>query len=157
MQDNIFEDEWGDENIIKVSGKQLKRALIKKHLGKLCNCKDRTILIDKENRRVECSECGAPLDPFDVLYEMCFQEHMFYTSLKAMRNEKEELEKWLINNRMGKTLREIASKIRAGFLPLCPHCENYFELEQIKSWVNLSYASEVYKKKLLERRRNNAR
>lgn len=156
IMSEIFEDDWGDNNIIKVSNKELKRALIRKHLGKLCTCKNRTILIDKENRRVECSECGAPLDPFDVLYDMCFKEHMYYSSLKAMRDEKEELEKWLMNNRMGKTLRELASHLRQGMIPCCPECDKPFDIENIKSYCSKNYAIALKQEQLLRQLRNNS-
>ena len=149
-EDKLFDD-WGDESIIKVSGKQLKRALISKHLGKLCECKNRTILVDKHNRRLECSECGAPLDAFDVVADLCFNEHMYYSSLKFMRQEKEELEKWMLNNRMGSALREIAIYIRRGLIPNCPHCKMPFDLDNLTSWTSKEYAEALYQQKLFKK------
>ena len=149
-EDKLFDD-WGDESIIKVSGKQLKRALISKHLGKLCECKNRTILVDKHNRRLECSECGAPLDAFDVVADLCFSEHMYYSSLKFMRQEKEELEKWMLNNRMGSALRKIASYIRRGLIPNCPHCKMPFDLDNLTSWTSKEYAEALYQQKLFKK------
>lgn len=149
-EDKLFDD-WGDESIIKVSGKQLKRALISKHLGKLCTCQNRTVLVDRKNRRLECSECGAPLDPFDVVADLCFSEHMYYSSLKFMRQEKEELQKWMLNNRMGSALREIASNIRRGLIPSCPHCKMPFDLDNLKSWTSKEYAEAIYQQRLLKK------
>ena len=149
MTDNI-KDDWGDDAIVKISGKELNRYLVQKRLEKICTCKNRTILIDAKERRCECSECGAILDPFDILKEMTFQEHMRYSYLKSLRQEIEDLEKWKLNNRMGQTLRSIASDMRRGMIPCCPHCNEPFELDKLNKWTSKEYAELRYQQKLLE-------
>ena len=59
---------------------------------------------------------------------------------KFLKQEKEELEKWMLNNRMGATLRKIASNLRQGSIPVCPHCKEPFELDQITEWISKEYA-----------------
>lgn len=132
----------------KISEKKLKRYFVDKYLGKLCECKNRTILVDTRNRRLECSECGAPLDPFDVVQGLLNSEDNYYRNIAYLKQEKEELEKWMLNNRMGQTLREIASNLRRGLLPKCPHCDKPFELEKIKVWCSKEYAIYLYQKEM---------
>lgn len=150
MDDNNIIDDWGDNSILKISGKELKRFLVRKHLGKICDCTNRTILIDYENRRVECAECGAILDPFEILKELTTSDHLRYQYLKFLRQEKEELEKWKLNNRMGFALRDIASKIRRGMIPCCPNCKIPFDLENLSHWTSKEYAEAMYQQKLLK-------
>lgn len=142
-------DYWGDDFTLKISNKELKRALVAKHLGKLCTCKNRTVIIDEKNRRLECSECGAPIDPYKFIGELALKEHLLWQHLKALREEIETLEKWKLNNRMGQTLRHVASYLRRNMIPLCPHCREPFELEQIKSWTSKEYAIKLAQAKLL--------
>ena len=142
-------DYWGDDFILKISNKELKRALVSKHLGSLCTCKNRTVIIDEKNRRLECAECGAPIDPYKYLGEISLKEHMLWVHIKALREEIETLEKWQLNNRMGETLREIAKQLRRNLTPLCPHCREPFELEQITSWTSKEYAIKLAQEKLL--------
>lgn len=147
MEEN--KDYWGDDFILKISNKELKRALVAKHLGTLCNCENRTVIIDEKNRRLECSECGAPIDPYKYLGEIARKEHMLWQHIKVLREEIETLEKWKLNNRMGQTLRRIASYLRRNMIPLCPHCGEPFEPEQIKSWTSKEYAIKLAQAKLL--------
>lgn len=149
---NNFKDDWGDDAILKVSGKELNRYLVQKHLGKICTCKERVVLIDTKNRRCECSECGAILDPFDVLSEITMKDHLRYNYIKYLKQEQEELEKWKLNNRMGFALREIASQIRRGLIPTCPHCKEPFDLEKLKDgvWMSKEYAEARYQQNLLK-------
>ena len=97
MRYENMKDDWGDDAILKISGKELNRYLVSKHLGKICTCKERVILIDTKNRRCECSECGAILDPFDILSEITSKDHLRYNYLKYLKQEQEELEKWKLN------------------------------------------------------------
>ena len=41
MQYENMKDDWGDDAILKISGKELNRYLISKYLGKVCTCKKR--------------------------------------------------------------------------------------------------------------------
>ena len=139
-----------DDDILKISGKELKKHFVRARLEKVCNCKSQAILIDVENRVLECSECGAILDPFEVCKKILRYESSFWQEIKWLKEEKEELEKWMLNNRMGKTLRQVASNIRAGNIPCCPHCDEPFELENIKSWCSKQYAINRVTKKMFE-------
>lgn len=152
MQGKNIKDNWGDDAILKISGKELNRYLVSKHLGKICTCEERVVLIDTKNRRCECSECGAILDPFDILSEITLKDHMRYNYLKYLKQEQEELEKWKLNNRMGFALREIASNIRKGLIPSCPHCKEPFDIEKLSEqvWMSKEYAEVRYQQKLLK-------
>ena len=138
----------GDDEPLKIGEKQLKRLLVHARIEKKCTCKQKTILIDYGSRLLKCSECGALLDPFDVVTELLFSEKRYWEQIKYLREEVETLEKWMLNNRMGQTLREIASNIRSKKVPLCPHCKEPFELEQITGWTSKEYAIYYQQEKL---------
>ncbi len=129
-----------EDDILKVSEKELKRAFVSARLKKLCECQTRTIYYDLKNRILECAECGAILDPFDVVVSIADGESRYINNIKFLKQEKEELEKWMLNNRMGATLRKIASNLRQGSIPVCPHCKEPFELDQITEWISKEYA-----------------
>jgi len=103
-----------------------------------------------ENRLLECSECGAILDAFDVVEKLLNTENYFWEQIKYLKQEKEELEKWMLNNRMGRSLREIASQLRRGLIPYCPHCNEPFDLENLKSWCSKEYAINRVTKKMFD-------
>ena len=92
MQYENMKDDWGDDAVLKISGKELNRYLVSKHLGKICTCKERVILIDAQNRRCECSECGAILDPFDILSEITNRDHLRYNYLKFIFWERVQIQ-----------------------------------------------------------------
>lgn len=129
-----------DDEILKISGKELKRAFVSARLRKVCECKNRTILMDKRNRTLECSECGAILDPFDVCAEMAEQEDWYVRNIKFLKSQKEELERWMQNNRMGQKLRDLASNLRQGRIPECPECNHPFDIENITAYCSKEYA-----------------
>ena len=55
MSKENLTDDWGDDAILKISGKELNRYLVSKRLEKICTCKNRVVLVDAINRRCECS------------------------------------------------------------------------------------------------------
>lgn len=74
-----------------------------------------------------------------------------YKLLKTLTEIREIAEKWMLNNRMGSALREIASNIRRGLIPACPHCKMPFDLDNLKSWTSKEYAEAIYQQKLLKK------
>lgn len=139
-------DDYDDE--IKISDKLLKRCFVQARVNKLCSCENKTLKIDLHSREIECGECGARLDPFDTLVELYRQESYYWMRLKALKDECEELEKWLLNNRMGQTLRKLAAEIRANKLPCCPHCGEAVDLTTINTYCSKDYAINKYKRRV---------
>ena len=70
--------------------------------------------------------------------------------MKALRQQIEDLEKWMLNNRMGKTLRNFASNLRQGLIPCCPHCDKPFDLDNTIHWCSKAYAVELKNKQLMK-------
>ena len=138
-----------EDDEFKIDGETLKRYFVQARIEKLCTCKNKQLKIDIRNREIECGTCGARLDPFDVVVELYKQESRYWQIMKSLRNQCEELEKWLLNNRMGSALREIARKIRQGNIPSCPHCKEPFDLEKIDCWWSREYAEAHFQQKLL--------
>ena len=68
--------------------------------------------------------------------------------LKALKDQCEELEKWLLDNRMGQTLRKLAAKIRTNKLPCCPNCGEAIDLTAINTFCSTEYAVNKYKRSL---------
>ena len=132
-----------------ISEDKLNKVFIKKKLNIDCKCRNENIYIDIQNKRIECAKCGAILDPFDVVYRLFYQEERYMERIKFLRQQCEELEKWLLNNRMGSALREIAREIRQGKVPSCPHCRKPFDLEKINSWWSKEYAEAQFQQEFL--------
>lgn len=143
-----------DDEVLRISDTELRKYFVKKRLEKVCTCKNRTILIDTENRLLECSECGAILDAFDIVESLANKDDDYWWNLKALEQQKEDLIKWLANNRMGQALRNIASHIRQGLIPSCPHCNMPFDLERLNTWQSREYAEikakEIFRNKIKE-------
>lgn len=137
------------KEIKPISQEELNKIFIEKKLNIDCRCRDENIYIDIHNRRIECAKCGAILDPFDVVYRLFYQEERYMERIKFLGQQCEELEKWLLNNKMGSALREVASEIRQGKVPSCPHCKKPFDLEKINTWWSKEYAEAQYQQELL--------
>lgn len=69
---------------------------------------------------------------------------MLYIRYKAFLENDER------NNRMGKTLRDLASNIRQNLIPCCPYCKEPFELENLTSFCSKEYAIRLKQQKLFE-------
>lgn len=132
------------------NGKEIKRAFVSARISKLCTCKNRTILVDSRQRICECSECGAIIDNFDVVSQMLNREENYLRNIEYLLEEKETLTKWMLNNRMGTKLREIASNIRRGLIPYCPNCEKPFDLEELNGFCSKEYAIALKQQQLLQ-------
>ena len=131
-----------------ISQEELNKIFIEKKLNIDCRCENENIYIDIHNKRIECAKCGAILDPFDVVYRLFYQEDRYMERIKFLRQECEELEKWLLNNRMGSALRDIAKNIRQKEVPACPHCGYGIDITNLKSWMSYDYA--IQKNKLMD-------
>lgn len=134
------------KEIKPISQEELNKIFIEKKLNIDCRCRDENIYIDIHNRRIECAKCGAILDPFDVVYRLFYQEERYMNRIEFLREQCEELEKWLLNNRMGSALREVASEIRQKKVPACPHCGYGVDITNLKTWMSYDYAVAKNKK-----------
>lgn len=137
------------DDINAISREELNKIFIEKKLNIDCKCRNENIYIDIQNKRIECAKCGAILDPFDVVYRLLYQEERYMERIKFLRQQCEELEKWLLNNRMGSALREVASNLRQKKVPECPHCGYGIDITNLKCWMSVDYA--VAKNRVLDK------
>jgi len=56
-------------------------------------CNHSGVLVNEENRSIECQECGIILDPFDFLKKTCYQDESAFTKFVTLENEVAKLEK----------------------------------------------------------------
>lgn len=69
-------------------------------------CRHRRLSIDQEHRLVECKECGAEVDPFDVLWDYAVNERQLYNVEKRRKELYEEL------NRLKREERNTKARLR---------------------------------------------
>ena len=46
-----IKDDWGDDAIEKISGKELTRYLVAKRQEKICKCLERIVIVDSGQRK----------------------------------------------------------------------------------------------------------
>lgn len=116
--------------------------LIRERKQKSCKCKDRRFCIDLTNRTVECSVCGQFVDPFEALCEIAERNERYDDYLQSRYEYAQELNKWFKNHKEPIRLKYVIEQYRGGLLPLCPHCEEVIDFEELKTWVG----SQFYKR-----------
>jgi len=116
------------------NGLLLKRAFIRINSEKACTCENKTILVDTQNKVLECKECGAVLDPFNEIEKMMYNEVKYIENIKVLIEEKKELTKWMASNRMGILLKKWASNLRLNRLPVCPKCHESIDVYKVNTW-----------------------
>lgn len=56
-------------------------------------CTHKHVVIDEENRVVECGKCGIVLDPFEYLVGVCHAEENAFSQLDLLYSEIKKLKK----------------------------------------------------------------
>lgn len=101
---------------------------------KLCQCFDPHYEIDFQNRLVYCTDCGAIVEPFDVLTHLANHYSRIEEQIKHLLEQRKEIvnyKPWLL------ALRNLESQYRGGkMLPCCPICQKPFYFEKITCWVD---------------------
>ncbi|NDV21005.1 hypothetical protein GO013_16460 [Pseudodesulfovibrio sp. JC047] len=87
------------DNIIPFDN-SLKVKIASRSLKKTCCRHRRSVVLDPDSRLLECDDCGAFVDPFDVLADIVNREVRLTSSreylaheVKKLRDEKRELDK----------------------------------------------------------------
>jgi transcription initiation factor TFIIIB Brf1 subunit/transcription initiation factor TFIIB len=101
---------------------------------KICTCDNRTFTIDTKNRIVTCNQCGAIIDPFEVLIDITEHWERMEERTQRLLEQRREIENykpWLI------VIRDLERQYKGKqYLPVCPHCDKAFYLEELVRWVN---------------------
>jgi ribosomal protein S27E len=94
--------------IIDFKNPDLHRAFeIKRKKG---YCSHNSIIVDEHQRMVECSACGARIDPFDFLWHTANNEGRWYDHASELKKKVESLH--LIKERLEKDVKNLESKIK---------------------------------------------
>lgn len=127
-------------------------ARIEHGKAKLCKCKDPHFEIDSANRLVMCSDCGAVMEPFEVLLIICRRWEAFEDyQKKAMRKIDAFTEE--ANRQFKRRLRNGWFKdaerdyLNSDMLPVCPHCDRPFDPIDSTQKVNRKYCNDWQVKK----------
>lgn len=83
-----MKNESNDGKIISFSDKEI-RGLIALNPEKLC--KHRAVIVDAEKRIIECSVCGAEINPFDYIFKIATDENNNFLMFQHYKKESERL------------------------------------------------------------------
>ena len=101
---------------------------------KLCQCREPHYEMDYQNRLVYCTDCGAIVEPFDVLHNLAARYDRISNQVEGLLKQRKEIvnwKPWLL------TFRRLESEYRSGkMLPCCPECHKPFFFEHINVWVD---------------------
>lgn len=135
-------------DIIEEKGKVLSFTLLKVEKGreKICKCSPPHYVIDTANRIVICDDCGAVLDAFDAIVELCnhIKEYEEYQdkALKQINTYREMADEEYRRRFRNRAFKEMDAEYRKGMLPRCPECGEIFEPTKINHWTNRKYYKE---------------
>lgn len=124
------------DKLIKIDQVRIERGM-----GKICKCENKKFTLDTDNRRVTCSSCGAPFDPFEAMLEMAKKWDRINSDLERIFQQKKELDKYKPHLRI---IKELERKTRTGpnqMYPLCPSCEEPFLLTELTRFYGAKFVT----------------
>lgn len=111
---------------------------IERNKQKDCNCISPAYEADVKNRRINCTKCGAVVDPFDVVVNIG-RRHEELNELHERRLEqKKEIDKYKPHLR---TIKYLEQQERRQLTPYCPACSEPFRLSELTHWVAEKFAA----------------
>ncbi|MDM9944044.1 hypothetical protein [Clostridioides difficile] len=120
------------DNIIEI---ELLR--INRDNRKICECEERSFIVDTTNKSIHCSKCGIRVEAYEALYELALNCERLNNQANNLLKQKKELSNYkpyLI------VIRTLEKKYRGRKkLPRCPICGEGFYLEEITSWINKEF------------------
>lgn len=126
-------------------GKILSFTLLKVEKGreKICKCNPPQYEIDTTNRIVVCEDCGATIDPFEALINICeYNDKMKEYQQKALERAK-TYEEWADKEhrrRMrNKAFKDMDTQYQSGLYPYCPKCGEMFDPIELSRWGNKNF------------------
>lgn len=117
---------------------------------KICTCTNPHYEVDVQNRLVECTDCGAIIDPFEALVDICKHWHRVNEAHEAMMAEREAVAGYEPRLKVIKELAARYSGKSSPMVPRCPHCSEPFEVHDL---LTTSWCSRKYLKLKQERER----
>jgi len=122
----------------------LDHIRINRGIDKICTCKNRKYILDTTNRRINCSSCGAVIDPYDAMYDLSRKSEDMMDSVERLLEQRKQIlnyKPWLV------TIRKLEKRYRGKkTIPCCPRCDEPFYLEELVHWMGKSFADARIKK-----------
>ncbi len=123
---------------------------IKRDCRKICKCNPPTYEVDITNRLIQCTKCGAYIDPFDAMTEISTYGERLEKQIKELREAYIQCAKDVNEMRTKRFRLNIFRHLQSNYLsdnmPYCPRCEQPFDPTEITSYSNKKYCGD-YKKK----------
>lgn len=120
--------------------KVISFELLKLQAGKkkICTCNPPQYEIDSVNRIVICSKCGATIDAFDALLNLCnytkkYEEYQT-EALEKIKVYREMAEAELKRRIKNGIFKDMDTQYKNGMFPHCPECGKEFNPIQINRW-----------------------
>lgn len=125
-------------------------ARIEKGKERLCKCKIPHYEIDAVNRLVMCSDCGAVMDSFEVLRDICRRWEAFEDYQKKALDKiaaySEEANRQFNRRMRNGWFKDMEREyLNRDMLPVCPHCQNPFDPIDCVNKINRAYSGEAWK------------
>lgn len=141
-----------DENpYIKQDGKVIRFDLARIEHGKakLCQCEMPHFEIDSANRLVMCSDCGAVMDPFEVLLVISrkwssFEDYQKKALAKIDAFSQEANRQFNRRMRNGWFKDMEREYLNNDMLPVCPHCGQPFDPIDSVTKINRNCCGEAW-------------
>lgn len=129
---------------------------INKNAQKICRCDPPAYEIDTTNRLVQCTKCGAYIQPFDALVYLAENIEKYEEEIEKYNNEiskiidkrneyAKEVNTLSTKRFRMNVFRNMQNRYMKGLVPSCPHCERAFDPTEIDSYTNKNCCD--YKKK----------
>ncbi|HBC98704.1 MAG TPA: hypothetical protein DC053_03875 [Lachnoclostridium sp.] len=111
---------------------------LEKNKERLCQCKNPHYEVDAINRLVTCEDCGAIIDPFDALVNICKHQDN-YKEYQKEAIEKVKLYRELADKEWRRRLKnacfkDMEKRYINGMHPECPVCGELFDPVKITRW-----------------------
>ena len=113
-------------------------ARIARGKKKLCQCLNPHYEVDPVNRIVECTDCGAIVDPFDAMLEISRHFERVNKQHEAMLEERRSVGGYEPRLRVLKELAKRYTSSKSPLVPRCPHCGDAFDIPDLltTSWCS---------------------
>lgn len=103
---------------------------------KLCQCAEPHYTLDYQNKLVICDDCGAIIDPIEALRYLASHWGRIEDRLRSMHEQAKEIQNYKPHLKVFKKLESDYRRDHFSMLPLCPHCSEPFDFNELFRWVN---------------------
>lgn len=101
---------------------------------KICKCENSKYEIDITNRLVYCADCGAIIDPFEVLKDLSYRYGEINEKTRQVYEQQKQLANYKPYLREAKRYEQMMRETK--MVPICPNCNKPFNWNEITRMVN---------------------